>query len=286
MRRVLKWIGIGLGGLIVIGVVLAGGGMLFGHNKLNRTYPLPPVAALRTDDPALIARGEHVAAIHGCSGCHGPDLGGAAFADIAPAHIIAPNLTRGRGGVASHYQTDQDWDRAVRHGLRPSGQALLPMMPAATFSRMADNDMAALIAFVKQVPPVDRQLAPTRIHALGYLMVAAMPMGEQPAAPPANRVTEPEPTAAYGAYLASSTCVECHGEHLAGADKQGPPQGPSLAGAAHWSLAEFSTAVRQGRVPGGRQLSEEMPYKHFAHLTDVEVEALHRYLGSLFVAAH
>jgi cytochrome c553 len=281
MRRVLKWIGITVGGLVVVGLVAGGAMAMLGRSKLGRTYPQPAVATLRTDDPTLVARGEHVAEIHGCTGCHGANLGGTVFADIPPGRIVAPNLTRGRGGVATHYETAMDWDIAIRHGLRPSGHALLPMMPAATFSRMGDADVAALIAYLRQVPPVNNEVGGTRMKPLGYLMVAMMPMGEQAPAAAPDRVTEPEPSAAYGAYLASHTCVECHGEALRGADKQGPPQGPSLAAAATWSLTDFSRAIRQGIAPGGRQLSEEMPFRHFAHLTDVEVEALHKHLQSL-----
>ena len=280
MRKLLKWVGIGLGSLIVLALIAGGTMAMMGRSKLNRTYPSPPLAALRTGNPALLARGEHVAIIHGCTGCHGPNLGGAEFLDIPPGKIIAPNLTRGEGGVAANYRTDQDWDRAVRHGLRPSGQALLPFMPAATFSRMGDADMAALITYVRQVPPVDNVLPATEIRVPGYLMLATMKMGEPMPAPPANRVTEPEPTAAYGQYLASHTCVECHGENLHGGKGPGPA-GPNLMTAAGWPLQDFSQALRQGIAPGNRKLSPEMPSEHFAHLTDVEVEALHRYLGTV-----
>jgi cytochrome c553 len=203
------------------------------------------------------------------------------FFDDVPGKVYAPNLTRGRGGVSTGYATEADWDRAVRHGIRPSGRAILPFMPWGTFSRMGDADMAALIAYLRQVPPVDNVLPATRLRPVGYLIAASAPIGTEPGPPPHNQETEPAPTAAYGAHLASHTCVECHGEALLGADRKGPPQGPSLQGAARWSLEEFTRAVREGRVPGGRQLSEEMPYRHFAHLTDVEVAALYQHLQTL-----
>lgn len=285
MRKVLKWLGIGVGGLIVLALVVGGALAMMGRSKLNGTYPMPALNALRVEgDAAQIARGEHVAIIHGCTGCHAEDLGGMEFLDIPPGKITAPNLTRGRGGVGSRYTTAEDWDRAVRHGLRPDGRAILPFMPWRTFSRLSDADAAALIAFLQQAPAVDRELPATEIRLPGYLMLATMEMGEPAPPPPANRVTEPEPTAAYGQYLASHTCVECHGEDLNGATGMGP-QGPSLAGAAQWPLEQFTRAVRQGIAPGERKLSEEMPSLHFAHLTDVEVQALHSYLKTLTFAA-
>src|SRR5688500_16039333 len=89
MRKVLKWVAIGVGSLVVLALLVGGGLAMFGRSKLNRTYPMPPVAALRTDDPALLARGEHVAIIHGCTGCHAANLGGQQFLDIPPGKIMA-----------------------------------------------------------------------------------------------------------------------------------------------------------------------------------------------------
>jgi hypothetical protein len=39
--------------------------------------------------------------------------------------------------------------------------------------------------------------------------------------------------------------------------------------------------MREGVVPGGRKLTEFMPTKYFAPLTDTEVRALHAYLKTL-----
>lgn len=59
------------------------------------------------------------------------------------------------------------------------------------------------------------------------------------------------------------------------------PPGPSLVPAGTWSVNDFARAVREGIAPGGRQLSGWMPFVAFRNLTDVEVEALHQYLGDL-----
>jgi len=285
MRKVLKWIGIGLGSVIVLALIAGGSMAMIGRGKVNRVYPSPTLAALRTDDPAIVTRGRHVAIIHGCTGCHGENLGGTEFLDIPPGKIIAPNLTRGEGGVAPRYRTAQDWDRAIRHGLRPDGRALLPFMPWATFNRLGDSDAAALIAYVQQIAPVDNPLPATELRLPGYLMAAMLPLGDPVEPPAANRVTEPEPTAAYGQYIASHTCVECHGQDLQGGKHPGGRLGPNLAGAGRWSLEEFARAVRQGEAPGGRRLDPDwMPWEHFAELNDLEVQALHAHLASLPLA--
>ena len=49
----------------------------------------------------------------------------------------------------------QDFDRAVRHGVAPGGKALYPAMPYPEFSKMSDEDLRALYAYVMhRVAPV------------------------------------------------------------------------------------------------------------------------------------
>jgi mono/diheme cytochrome c family protein len=282
MRRALKWIGIGLGGLV--GLIVAAVVVLFllGRAKLERTYELPDTAVLPVSS-SPVDYGRHVMRIHGCADCHGEDLGGKVFLDIPPGLIMAPNLTSGRGGVTTGY-TDADWDHAIRYGLRPDGSWMLPFMPYRLFNRLSDEDAAALIAYLKSVPRVDRELSPTTLRLPGYLMVGTFDVDEllPDRAGPEGGAPEPGPTAAYGRYLASTTCVECHGQDLRGGKHPAPqaPPGPSLVSAGSWSLEEFARAVREGITPT-RRLTPWMPVKAFSDLTDVEVAALHRYLQNL-----
>lgn len=74
---------------------------------MGRAYEVAPVPVAVADDSAMLARGEHVAAIRGCADCHGEDMGGGVFLDEMPvARLPASNLTSGAGGVASRYRTD------------------------------------------------------------------------------------------------------------------------------------------------------------------------------------
>src|SRR5690606_32604677 len=74
------------------------------------------------------------------------------------------------GGVGGRY-TATDFDRAIRHGLRPDGSPLL-IMPSAAFHRLSDRDAADLIAYLQQVPPVDHELPATEVRTPGRLMAA------------------------------------------------------------------------------------------------------------------
>ena len=287
MRKWLKRIGIGLGGVLGLLVLAAGVMYAMGRSRLARTYDLPPatLASVATD-PATVERGRLVMQRHGCQECHGENLAGQVFLDIPPGLIVAPNLTRGRGGVGSRY-TDADWDLAVRHGLRRDGRTLLPFMPFRLYNRLGDEDAAALIAYLRSLPPVDHELPPSEVRLPGYAMVTMMGdeglHGGIDGAPPRKAPPPPGPTAAYGAYLTSTVCVECHGERLEGGkhpDPEGPP-GPELSHAGVWPFADFARTVRTGVAPGGRRLSEWMPSRYFRDMSDTELQAVHAYLKTL-----
>src|SRR5690554_4173112 len=153
--KALKWLGITLGGLVAL-VLLAGGALYFvGDKKVGQTYSIETANLTISSDSASIARGAHVAAINGCRDCHGADLSGQVFVDAPPFRIVASNLTSGEGGVGARY-SDADWDRAIRHGVRPDGRAVF-IMPSAAYHNLSDDDTAALIAYLKSVAPVDNE---------------------------------------------------------------------------------------------------------------------------------
>lgn len=290
MRKWLRRIGIGLGGLVALLVVAAGVMYAMGKSKLGRTYDAPTTVLTSVAvDPAAVERGRHVMQIHACQECHGQDLAGKVFLDIPPGLLVAPNLTRGRGGVGSRY-TDADWDRAVRHGLRPDGKSILPFMPYGLYNRLGDEDAAALIAYLKTLPPVDRALPETQVRFPGYAMAAMMDggtlRGGVDPAKPRKAPPPPGPTAAYGAYLASTACVECHGERLEGGQHPAPeaPPGPELSHAGGWPFADFARTVRTGVAPGGRRLNEWMPSRYFREMSDTELQAIQAYLRTLHPA--
>jgi mono/diheme cytochrome c family protein len=283
MARAFKWISVGLGGLFALLGVAALAFYLIGHARLNRWYELPQGLTEVPHDSATLARGEHLLRIHGCQGCHGDSLGGQLFLDIPPGRFVAPNLTSGRGGVGQTWQVE-DWDHAIRYGLRPDHISLILVMPYRLFNHLSDVDAAALIAYVKSQPAVDNQLPASRVRLPGYALVTLSDMKDirgRLSRPPA--VSPPPGTAAYGAYLASTICVECHGENLQGGKHPAPdaPPGPSLVPASYWPPAAFAATVRTGIAPDGRQLSEWMPAPRLKYLTDDEIQSLQAYLRTL-----
>ncbi|MCL4562993.1 MAG: cytochrome c [Chloroflexi bacterium] len=203
--------------------------------------------------------------------------------------IPTPNLTAGAGGVGATF-SDEDWVRAIRHGVRPDGSALF-IMPSKAFHYLSDEDLGAVIAYVKSLSPVDNPMPERRVELLGRMMIGVGMFppfaadwidhaGQAPAAP------QPGVNIAYGEYLAH-ICTECHGANLNGAPFGPPGQevpSPNLTPGgelAAWSEEGFIHTLRTGVTPSMQTLSEEMPWKSFGQMTDDELKALWLYLHSL-----
>jgi len=297
MPKLLRWAIVALSGLLVVLVAAAAVLYLRGGARLDRTYDIAVSAPPVPSDDASIARGRHLAeAVALCTGCHGDDLGGGVLVDepmIATIH--ASNLTRGRGGIGASY-TDADYVRAIRHGVNPAGRGLL-IMHADAYHRLGESDLGAVIAYVKSVPPVDKEHPRTRGAALGRIMVA-LGLFDSPAMPlipaevidhgaPIPRAPPPGVTVEYGGYLvAIALCAMCHGSDLKGGPPvdEGAPPGPDLTAYAlpgGFTDAQFVATLRTGTTPSGRALNAEfMPWKVYARMTDDELLAIRRYLLS------
>jgi len=172
MKKILKWIGIALGSLVALLVVAAVVLYILGSARVNKTFDIQPEAIPIPTDEASIARGQHlVEALTFCGGCHGENLGGEAFEDEPMiATFYAPNLTSGKGGVGATY-SDADYVMAIRHGVSPQGRGLL-IMHSDVYHNLSEQDLGAMIAYLKSVPAVDNELPELKIYPLGNIMVA------------------------------------------------------------------------------------------------------------------
>lgn len=278
--------------LVALALGLAAFGAIYGFSEqqLRRAYrlPLDPPLTLPSDSEAL-ARGARLAHVLAtCVECHGPDLGGKVFMDAGPLGVVVgPNLTTGRGGIADSL-TDADLVRAIRRGRRADGRSLL-VMPSEAYVHLGRDDLAALIAYVRSLPPVDREVPPTEIRLLGRALMAIgrLPIlvaGKTPDLPLGPGVP-PGPTEEYGRYLADvSGCHGCHGLDLSGGEVAGPPGTPPASNLTpggpigSWTEAAFARSLREGVRPDGAPIDDFMPWKLFAAMSDDEVHALWLYL--------
>jgi hypothetical protein len=182
--------------------------------------------------------------------------------------IPATNLTSGEGGVGKSY-TDIDWVRAIRHGVKPNGRVEIEM---GNYSTMSDRDLGDLIAYLKQLPPVDTNLPAMHLGwilplapALGYDVPAAEQI-EHNALQPMDSM--PDASAEYGSYLVT-ICMGCHSSNLSS----------KFDG---WTQDDFFQMMQTGALPGSRQLGPEMPLDR--EMNDAELTALWFYFQSLQTA--
>jgi cytochrome c553 len=295
IRKILKWIGIVIGSLL--GILVLAFAVLFvvgvvRWNQEYENYEVEVTAIRIPTDQASIERGEHLAATHYCSFCHGQDLSGVVLHNQpAMAVIYAPNLTPGVGGIGNSY-TEEDWVRALRYGIGGDGRGLVGM-PARIWYQLSDEDLGALIAYLKTLSPVDNEIPKRTVGPLGRLLAALgkFPPTEaaeinhgsaQPVAP------EPGVSVAYGEYLTRSSCSACHGDALNGGMVRGLEGNMDIVlnltpggQLANWTEDDFIKALRMGETPSGRQLSDTMPWAYVGQMTDEELKAVWMYLQSL-----
>jgi mono/diheme cytochrome c family protein len=286
MLKVLKWIGIGLG--VLVGLLVTAALILYfmGGARLNKTAQVQPPGVIIPADQASLARGEHL--VHAaCTSCHGADLSGAPLiADPAIGTVYASNIS----GLGTS-RTDEEMVLAIRHGLGQGDRQLL-VMPAESFINFSEQDLGAIIAYLKTVPPQGDDTPQPKLTVMGQIMLAAGLFGP---IFPAEYIDHDQPFPSmpsisanleYGEYL-SRFCTACHGDDLSGKKSSDPaaPIAPNLTpggGLAGWTETDFIQTIRTGVNPHGYHMNPEyMPWKSFGKFEDEELGALWMYLQTL-----
>lgn len=284
----MRWGGRILGGVLVL--VLLGAASAYGvsERRGHAKFDVPEHPLIVVSDSATIARGEHLATIRGCNECHAPDMGGKVMVeDPAIGRLVSTNLTNGRSGGAL---ADRDWERAVRHGVRRDSTPL-GIMPSHEFTGLSDEDLGAIIAWTRSLPPVTNTLPPMKIgplarglHTAGELVLYPAERIDHTAAHPVRVV--PAPDAQYGKYMAAG-CMGCHGATYSGGKIAGaPPEWPAAGnltptGMKAYGEASFIAALRTGRRPDGTAIRPPMDPKMTGVMTDVELKAIWAFLQTL-----
>ncbi|GMQ81852.1 MAG: hypothetical protein BMS9Abin05_1289 [Rhodothermia bacterium] len=287
MKRVLKWIGIVVGGVILLLLIIGLTIFMNGKSKLGGSFAIGHSFEVVPADSLQLERGEYLAlTVSRCTGCHSDRFEGRILVDDPAFGLIpAPNLTSGNGGIGRHYQ-DADWERALRHGLGIEDRVLVGM-PSEFFAAYGDKDLKSLIAYLKTLPPVDNELPKRALGPMAHFLIGTG-MYKPPAIAldhEAAHGTAPEAAddAAYGEYMVNLVaCAECHGVALHGQEFEGPPPGPDLSpegNLGEWTEDDFVLTLRSGTTPDGRILdSKIMPWPRMSRMSDLELKAIWRFL--------
>lgn len=286
---IVRWLGgilASLVGLVFLAITVFGGIGLVRLYPVGRTQPSASIPV--TGNAEQTARGEKLA--HLCTGCHSPEqqfpLSGSAenFVGDSPlGEIWGANLTP--GGRIKDW-TDEEIARAIREGVDKDGRALI-IMPSPTFHRMSDDDVAALVAYLRSQPAVERDLPETQLSPVALVMLGAGMVPSSATEPITAPVKMPaQGTEEYGAYLSYGFgCTDCHGANLAGMSA-GPTgeSAPNLTQIVpNWTQEQFIEFFNSGTDPSGRKVSQEsMPYQEFrGAFSDAELTDMYNFLHNM-----
>jgi mono/diheme cytochrome c family protein len=302
IRKILKWTGITILSVILILVIVVAG-----RQNLRFDAPYPAIKA--SADSAVIAHGKEIAygPAH-CADCHyagnadsvfklgqEPALSGGRIFELPLGNFYVRNITSDSITGIGRY-TDGEIARVLRYGVRPNGTAVIDFMP---FHDMSDEDLTAVISFLRSSKPVRNPVPDHTVTMLGRVIKAFMikpvgPTGEVPKSIPRDT------TAVYGKYLANSVanCAGCHtnrdlmtgafiGEPFAGGlkfEESGVPTlispniNPNTPGRLYgWSQQDFINRFRMGKTIA----YSHMPWNSFKRMSDNDLKAIYNFLKSL-----
>lgn len=263
--------------------------------------------------PARLERGKYLAeSVMGCFYCHSerdwktpgaPPIesrkgAGAPFPD-GPGKIYAPNITPDpETGIGSW--SDDAIARAIREGVTADGHALFPIMPYPNYASLPDEDLAALVVYLKSIPPVKNQVPRSEIIFPVNRIMNNFPQ------PIEGAVAEPDMSTIEkrGAFLArQASCADCHspsdrGAPIAGLEYAGGmslTEGsgtvtatnltPDATGIGGYDESAFINVIRTGRA-GGRELNPAMPWSLYGKMGDEDLKAIYAFLKSLPAVRH
>ena len=258
--------------------------------------------------PDRIARGQYlVRGILNCEVCHSPkqwsthgapnvpgmELAGQILpVSGLPGTIVASNLTPDRETGAGTW-TDDQIARAIREGIGHDDRTIFPMMPYGEYRHLSDDDLAAVVVFLRSIPPVHNPLPKTKVNFPVNRLINGAP---EPVTEPVHAVNMNDQLAR-AKYLMSFGCG-CHsavksipwggGETLSGpwgatVTSANITQDPS--GISYYDEALFIKVLRTGYV-GARQLSSIMPFGEFQNLNDDDLKAIFAYLKTVPPVKH
>lgn len=292
MKKLLKVVAIVLAALLVLAGGVAAYVLIAFNGIWTKKYDVPVHDVAASTDEASLVEGRRLLQARACVACHAADLGGSYFLDEAPlGRLYARNLTTGRGGRLASW-SNADIERAIRHGVKPDGTALV-FMPSQEFWAMPDDELGKIIQAIRAQAPVDREAQPNRFTLLlrGLSVFDVFDIAAARKLDPQRPHPAPVPVAVsadYGRYLAVA-CTGCHGATYSGGPIPGAPPTmpvplnltPAPDGLARYDEAQFATMVRTGTRPDGTTINEFMPWKVYANMTDTEVHALYAFLKTV-----
>jgi mono/diheme cytochrome c family protein len=308
MKKVLKIAGYGLIGLLTI----IAAGVIYMQYAFPNVDAAPAITIRST--PELVARGEYLANhVAVCIDCHstrdwsrfaGPLVpgthgkGGDRFDQTMgfPGVFYAKNITSDKETGIGNW-TDGDIYRAITSGVTKDGDPIFPMMPYNAYSQMSEQDVHAIIAYVRTLEPIKNEVPKSEPDFPFNLILRTMPIK-------ATANTKPilEDRVSKGKYLFTvAACTDCHSpdkeKYLAGGAEFNLPFGTIRSanispdketGIGSWTEDAFVNRFKQNLDPalaerkvGPKDFNSIMPWKMYAGMDEEDLRAIYQYLRTV-----
>ena len=305
MKKALKILGFGLGGLVVLFLLF----LAFINFSSLPTYEKVEIPDLNVEaTPARLEMGQHIASTL-CIHCHlGEDgkLSGKEFPVGALGELYAGNITQDQtAGIASY--TDGELYRLFRTGIKRDHHLAMPAMTRVP--HMSDEDVYSIIAYLKagegMVKPVSVSHPAPKLSLLGKML---WNFAFKPLEYPVGKIETPtlDDPIAYGEYLVDvrHECFACHSAsfetndivnpksspgYLQGGNPIPLPNGDTLISPdiipdpvsefGRWTEMEFVQAIQTGQRPDGTVF--QMPMLAYTKLDTAEILAIWEYLKTV-----
>jgi hypothetical protein len=217
-----------------------------------------------------------------------------------PGSVYAKNITPAALGSWS----DGEILRAIAGGVSKDGQALFPIMPYLNYSRTDRDDLYAIIAYLRSLPPIAGEVPVSKVSFPMNLIMKTIPKK-----PVFTKIPDRSDTVAFGAYLLNAAaCADCHtqlvkGRPLEGMELAGGFQFPlptggivnsanitpdKATGLGGWTEASFVDQFRMyadsSYVPekvGQGDYNTLMPWMMYGKMDAGELKAIWRYLQTV-----
>ncbi|AYA36581.1 cytochrome c [Hymenobacter oligotrophus] len=306
MKKVLKFIGLGLAAVFFVAICAAA----YVQVRGIPSYDKPQVAAQHIAvTPVRLAQGQKIVSAM-CADCHldrsTGALSGKLMNDLPPefGRLYSANITQDKANGIGTW-TDEEIVGLLRTGIGRDGRFRI-VMP--NFVHMSDEDVASVVAFLRSN---DRLVAanatPTHAQEPSFLAKTLVHTVMKPTPMPTSAVVAPPATdaVAYGRYLVLGRykCYDCHSKdfktnnalepeksegYLGGGTHMLTPEGTDIVtrnitadpetGIGDWTEAQFVEAVRFGQSPNGPL---KLPMPKFTLMDETEAKAIYAYLRTL-----
>ncbi len=277
----------------VAAAALAGCGQSQDDGRKEALNAIPAAATFDgadyADKAGKITHGKRLATLFGCNACHGADYAGRNFGEFIPIveGLWASNISR-----TMPRMRDAELERLLRNGVHPDRE--IYVMPSKQTQFLSDRDMAALLAFLRTIPPVG-QPTPVPPREFEAAVTARLPddywltQQDKEKRPYHNAAEEVDyfaahqpptlgPNLARGRMIAASLCSSCHGAAL---DGLGEPAG-DVQGALAYDDAAFNRLLTDSIDRTGTRVSAEWGFGHEAQrLTAAERRDVIAYVREL-----